>query len=213
MAPGLQGTPIWDEPGAYLIHASNLTRAARRYDDGRLARAIRQGVRHDGRALWGMPSEMFSRMNDDEVSSVIAYIRSLPPAGRETPPPKWELAGRLRVLKGEFKPEPAYVAEARSKPPLDAGPATAAGRHIAASVCSECHGPDLSGGGDTPDLMIAAAYDPADFRRLMRTGKAAGGRELRMMSGVSRDRFSRFTDAEIEALHAYLRARAAWKGG
>ena len=134
-------------------------------------------------------------------------------AGPETPQPKWALAGRLQVLKGEFKPEPAYVDEASAKPPLDAGPATAAGRHIAASTCSECHGADLSGGGDTPDLMMAAAYDLPDFRHLMRTGKAAGGRELRMMSGVARSRFSRFTDAEIDALHAYLKARAERKAG
>ena len=210
----LHGRRMWDEPGAYLIQSSNLTRASRRYSDEQLAQAIRQGVRHDGRALWGMPSEMFSRMNDEETAAVIAYIRSRPADGPERPAPRWWLPGRLQVIRGQFKPEPAYVAEARTKLPLAAGPDHAAGRHIAASVCSECHGPDLAGDGKgTPDLAIAAAYDPADFHRLMRTGKAAGDRELRMMSGVARDRFSRFTDAEVEALHAYLKARAALKSG
>ena len=59
----------------------------------------------------------------------------------------------------------------------------------------------------TPDLMVAAAYDPEDFDRFMRTGKAAGNRELPMMSGVARDRFALFTSQENAALHEYLKAR------
>jgi hypothetical protein len=56
--------------------------------------------------------------------------------------------------------------------------------------------------------MIAASYDPADFERLLRTGKAAGNRELRLMSASSRIRFATLSDAEIAALHGYLKARA-----
>ena len=42
----------------------------------------------------------------------------------------------------------------------------------------------------------------------MRSGRGAGGRDLGLMSEVSRNDFSHFTDQEIEALHAYLKARA-----
>jgi len=38
----------------------------------------------------------------------------------------------------------------------------------------------------------------------MLTGMARGGRELRMMSGVARWRFSHFRPDEVGALHAYL---------
>jgi hypothetical protein len=39
----------------------------------------------------------------------------------------------------------------------------------------------------------------------MKTGKALGDRELRMMSAVARSRFAAFTEAEVGALHAYLK--------
>ena len=61
----------------------------------------------------------------------------------------------------------------------------------------------------TPDLVIAAAYDRADFHTLMRSGKAAGGRELGLMSQTARANFSAFTDAEIDAIYDYLVARSA----
>ena len=42
----------------------------------------------------------------------------------------------------------------------------------------------------------------------MRTGKAAGNREIGLMSTVARGRFSQLTDAEVAAVHGYLRALA-----
>ncbi|HEY3778953.1 MAG TPA: hypothetical protein VGL35_12940 [Rhizomicrobium sp.] len=41
----------------------------------------------------------------------------------------------------------------------------------------------------------------------MRTGKAAGNRELRLMSVEARLRFSHFTDDEVNDLYSYLAAR------
>jgi hypothetical protein len=42
----------------------------------------------------------------------------------------------------------------------------------------------------------------------MRTGKAAGNREVGLMSKVARDDFSHLNDAELRSIHAYLKARA-----
>jgi mono/diheme cytochrome c family protein len=110
---------------------------------------------------------------------------------------------------GKFRSEPLVIA-AHENPRLpDLGPEHRLGREVA-RACVECHGPQLQGGGpaQAPDLMIAASYDPADLERLLRTGKAAGDRELRLMSASSRIRFAALTDAEIVALHGYLKARA-----
>jgi cytochrome c553 len=79
----------------------------------------------------------------------------------------------------------------------------------ASDACTECHGLDLTGGEKAPDLRVAASYSAEAFTRLLRTGKAAGDRELELMSGVARRRFSHFNDAEIQALQTYLLARAA----
>jgi hypothetical protein len=43
---------------------------------------------------------------------------------------------------------------------------------------------------------------------LLRTGKAAGGREVGLMSQEARHRLYALDDAEVAAIHAYLTARA-----
>jgi mono/diheme cytochrome c family protein len=129
------------------------------------------------------------------------------------PPIEWRAVGRVALLVGELEPAPVLVAKARIKRPPDAGEHPS-GRHTALIGCSECHGPDLGGlpgpfgAPGTPDLAIAAAYDVAAFRRLMRTGVARGDRQLGLMSAVARSRFSQLTDDEVDELHAYLKARA-----
>jgi hypothetical protein len=61
--------------------------------------------------------------------------------------------------------------------------------------------------GDTPDLTLVAAYEYDDFQTFMRTGRAVGSRQLRLMSTTARARFSHMSDAEIRALYDYLAAR------
>ena len=56
--------------------------------------------------------------------------------------------------------------------------------------------------------MVAKAYTPETFARLMRTGIAADGHDTAtLMSGVARWRFSSMTDEEIAALKLYLDSR------
>lgn len=205
----LQGGYVWDEPGVATVHASNLTRSIWAYDDAELVRAVRGGVRHDGRALWAMPSESWVEATDAEMADLLAFLRSHQPAGEPKPSPVMTLRGRWQLLTGELRLSPAYVADARTAPAVDLGADYAAGRHLALTVCSECHGSSLEGhDGFTPDLTLAASYDLAGFARLMRTGQPIDDRDLGLMTAASRERFSHLTDAEIGALHAYLVARA-----
>ena len=74
-------------------------------------------------------------------------------------------------------------------PALDLGAQFARGRQIAMAACGECHTTALAGEvppqpHHPPDLSIVASYERADFLKFMHTGKAAGNRELRMMSDV-----------------------------
>lgn len=215
----LRGQVYNSDPALVRNYAPNLTRVAARYTDGQVAQAIRQGVRPiDRRALWGMPSAAFTTVSDAELADVLAFVRSKPAGGDAGPSDRPGLRARLAILRGRSgdwvrgeRSAPDLVAAARTQRPADLGPAYAQGRHIAATVCSECHGSDLRGdrreGG--PDLTVAGAYDPDQFRRLLRTGASIDGRDLGIMSETTRKDFQVFTDAEIAALHAYLRARAA----
>ncbi len=206
----LQGKVYNPSPRLVRNYAPNLTLAAARYSDEQLAQAIRQGVRpSDGRALWGMPAQTLMHLTAEELSTVLAFIRAHPPAGVPRPPQSAGLRARLEVLRGALD-EPRRVARARATPAMDLGPELAAGRHIARTVCSECHGSDLAGdpreGG--PDLRVVGAYDAEAFDTLMRTGVPPGGRHLGIMTLVARSDFKVFTQAEVEALYAYLSARA-----
>jgi mono/diheme cytochrome c family protein len=50
------------------------------WTDDQLARAIREGIDHDGRALFPMmPYEDFRHISDEDVASIVVYLRSLPP--------------------------------------------------------------------------------------------------------------------------------------
>lgn len=210
---GLRGRRVFDIPGVAAIHAPNLTLLADSLSDQQFAQALRQGVAPDGRGLRVMPSHLFSRLSDDEVAEMIAYVRSMPKGGVPTPPDEIRFQGRLGLLLGEFELEPDVIPRYLGKMPVDLGAEHAAARHLAATVCAECHGPDL--GGDvieddvkTPDLAIVGAYDLAAFTRLMRTGVGITGRDLGVMASKAREDLKLLTDDEIAGLHAYLRARA-----
>ena len=210
---GLRGRMMFDGGPFAKVWAPNLTELAGRVNDQQLAQGIRQGIGHDGRALFVMPSPMYSHLSDQEVAAMIAWIRSLPRTGDRVSPIQWGPVGRAVLALGRFAPVNERVEQFRLRQPFDTGAQHAAGRRIATIVCTECHGSDLSGGQPTPDeaapgLSIAGAYDLAQLRRLLRTGVPPSGRDLGLMSEIARNDTRHLNDAEIDALFGYLQARA-----
>jgi cytochrome c553 len=204
----MAGRRFHDEPALARISGANLTLAAAHQSDADLARAIRTGVAADGRGLWVMPSAAFSRLTDAETADLIAHLRTFKPHGEPSGGIQMGPVGRLGVVLSKFSAEPQKLRDGVHDP-LDLGPVLAQGRSMT-RACAECHGVDLKGeeAAHAPDLAIAASYPLADFKRLMRTGVAAGDRKLPLMSQTAVSRFSGWSDEEIAALHAYLKARA-----
>ncbi len=184
---GLRGRMMFESQPFATVWAPNLAELAARASDQQLAQGIRQGIGHDGRALFVMPSPMYSRLSDQETAALIAYLRAVPRAGERVPPIQWGPIGRYVLAKGGLPSALDRVEEFRVSQPYDTGAGEAAGRRLAAIACSECHGADLSGGQPTPDasapdLASAGAYDLAQFRTLMRTGRPPDGRDLGLMA-------------------------------
>jgi mono/diheme cytochrome c family protein len=209
----MHGSLFIDDPHLAKLYAPNVTLIAAKAGDQQLAAAIRQGIGTDGRALAIMPSAQFSRLTDAELAALIAAVRTLPQGGKPTPARQIGAMGRLGVATGKFRTQPQMMAAYAQQWPADFGPKFAKGRHLAATVCSECHGPALDGaevkpGLKSPNLEIVGAYDLAAFTRLLRTGIPAGGKKLELMDEVARENFSHMTDEEIAELHAYLVERA-----
>jgi cytochrome c553 len=204
--PNLQGTFIPD----FGMSSRNLTRLAARFSDADFDRAIRKGLRPDGTSVAeSMPSDSFQYMPDSDAVAIVSYIRSLKQSGADIPEPSFGFKDRWDFLRGPKKTTRDWFP--LQTPALDLGPRYARARQMAMTACGECHGTSLQGqsGGPLPppNLSIVASYDRADFVKFMHTGKAAGNRELPMMSQVARVRISRLTDAEIDALYDYLAAR------
>ena len=210
---GLRGKLFFDKPKIAQLYAPNLTLIAAKATDQQLAQGIRQGIGHDGRSLFVMPSAQYARLTHGEVAALISAIRVQPKGGEQTPPISIGPLGRVGLVTGKFKTQPVAVEQYAQSMPADLGPQFARGRHLAMTNCAECHGPSFGGaepepGLKTPDLSIVGAYDLPAFTRLMRTGIPASGKKLELMDDVSKNDFRHYNDEEIAAIHAYLVERA-----
>ena len=85
-------------PGS--VHAPNITpdpeTGAGNWSDDQLARAIREGIGHDGRALFPfMPYLGLRALSDEDLASIIVYLRSLPPVRQSRPTTDADLPGEI----------------------------------------------------------------------------------------------------------------------
>src|SRR5262245_2465299 len=101
--PLVGGTEHFVE-GLGTIVAPNLTPGGplKDWTDSEIIRAIREGVDRHGRALMIMPAENFRYMSDDDVQSVVAYLRAQPAVARRTPDKQMGLLGTALVGAGVF---------------------------------------------------------------------------------------------------------------
>lgn len=205
----------WSDPDYGSLWAANLTRSAARWSDAELTQMIVAGQRPD-RALMEMPSHLFTGLHPDDLAALVAYLKSLEPAGPTYPEPTIGPMLAKEIAAGTYRNSAQQVADYAGKGPPDLGPQHALGRQILSATCAECHGGDLRGkpapapdAVARPDLRIVASYSPEDFTTLLRTGKAAGNREVGLMSTVARRRYANLTDDEVAAIRAYLTELAA----
>jgi mono/diheme cytochrome c family protein len=226
--PGLKGAG-WDVPSAEnhmpgRVFAPNLTpdpeTGLGAVPDDAIARAIREGVGHDGRALFMMPWPAFRNFSDEEVASVVAYLRSLPPVKKKRDLTEIQIPARW-FMKGMPKPLETPVAEADVSDPVKRG------KHLVEiGLCQDCHTPvnerheplpgmAFAGGQEfvidgtkyrsaniTPHPSGLAHYDEALFIRTMRTGNIGGRRLAPIMPWRE---VGNLTDEDLKAVWAFLK--------
>jgi mono/diheme cytochrome c family protein len=178
-------------------------------------RAIRHGVRRDGAPLRVMPANEFTGMADDELESIVGYIRSLPAVSAPTTPTRVGPVIRALFVAHQVDLLPAELIE-HPKPHLahvDAEPTPKYGEYVAAG-CKGCHGPGMSGGkipGAPPDWKAAANLTPTgighysedDFIRILRTGTRPDGSKVDSLMPYRLTK--EMTDVELKAVFAYLK--------
>lgn len=206
------------------LHGPNLTSGqGSRAPDLTVAdwdRIVRHGILPDGRPAV-MPSEDFLRMSDQELSDIIAYIRSLPSVDNEVPPVRFGPLGKVLVATGQIIPSADHVEDHDAPHGAEPPPAEVSlefGRHLA-GVCVGCHRPDFTGGpiaGGDPSWVPAANLTPhaeglagwsfADFERAMRDGIRPDETELAPPMTLAMPFAQQMTDVEMEALWLYLQS-------
>src|SRR3954462_13993590 len=137
-----QGGMIFDKnigfPG--VVAAQNITSDAEfglgNWTDGEIIRAVREGVDRKGEALFPMrPYEHFRSMSDDDVKSVVVYLRTLKPIHSGVPAKHIDFPVNLMI---KFAPKP--VAGAVTTP--DPHDSVAYGKYLTTiGGCYECHTP------------------------------------------------------------------------
>ncbi len=225
---GLEGAGrTWADEGMPWLTAPNLTpdpeTGAGRWTDDMLARAIREGIGHDGRALFPvMPYGQFAAMSDEDVASVVVYLRTLPPV--RNPLPKTVIPFPPGPLINSVpKPITEPVPEPDRSTPERAGAYL-----VRMAVCAECHTPaddrgnrlaglDFAGGFSLPDSVAGHTvtsvnitpdpsgipyYDEGLFIQAMRTGRVVARELDDMMPWAA---YRHLTDDDLKAMFAYLK--------
>jgi len=191
------------------------------WTDDMLARAIREGIGHDGRALFPlMPYQNYRYMSDEDLASVITYIRSLTPV-HNTPTPSEIPFPVNRFINAVPEPLTTPV------PEPDRTNQVAYGEYLSRiGVCRDCHntmdpqgqavpGMEFAGGtaiASPRGLVFSANLTPAPsgipyytedlFLELMHTGSV---RSRKVSDIMPWSIFGHQTDDDLKAIFAYLK--------
>ncbi len=214
---------IFEEDGMGWLVAPNITpdpeTGAGNWTNEQLARAIREGIGHDGRRLFPMmPYMNFKNLSDEDLASVIVYLRSIEPVRNSVP--KTMIP---EVMKGILPPPEPITA---SVPAPDMSNPVERGKYLVTlGNCVSCHTPmtpeglpitqlafagglrfkgpwgDVTSANITPDASGISYYDEALFINVMRTGHV-GARKLNSL--MPWGYYRKMSDEDLKAIYAYL---------
>lgn len=204
----LQGTDLADKPEDGAMFAPNITLVLGKYSDAELDKLIRHGVPRDGHRFWFMPVESFQFLGAADFDALVAYLRTIKPAGKPLPPFRFNKPEIKDVEQGNMGDAQVQIRKYRDNQPVDLGPQHAWGRYLVQTTCTACHNNALQGWPNfTPDLDIAGTYSKAELTKLLTDGTSKTGKDVGM-SRVARRQFSQLTPREREAIVDYVLARA-----
>jgi len=207
------------------VYAPNITpdpeTGGGNWTDDQLARAIREGIGYDGRALFPfMPYPDLRALSDEDMASIIVYSRSLPPVRKQRP--RTELIFPVKYLiRSAPEPLDAPVPEPDLSTPEKRGKYL-----VTIAGCTDCHTPQdahgqplpaLAFGGGlildgpwgrvastniTPDSSGIPYYDQAMFTEAIRTGYVKARKLSQIMPWHT---YRGMTDEDIAAVFAYIK--------
>jgi mono/diheme cytochrome c family protein len=230
----LVGGVLFDIPPGQF-YTRNLTSDAEtglgNVPDKAIARALRFGVGHDGRAL--LPFMEMQGLADDDLRAVVSYLRTQPAVRNPVPPHHYNLLGK--IVRATVVSKPVGPS---STPPAQAprGASVETGRYLVESValCWSCHtersqmtgaltGPRFGGTtGFKESDDHTRTWSPPNITSDRETGRlgkmsedqfVARFRQGRLIPGspMPWQAFSRMNEEDLRAIYRYLRSVPAVK--
>jgi mono/diheme cytochrome c family protein len=193
--------------------------------DRAIARALRYGVGHDGRAL--LPFMEMQGLSDDDLQAVVSYLRTQPPVRNPVPAHQYTLLGKVVKATALAKPVgPAATPLVRAP----RGASVETGRYLVESValCWACHtqrsqatgaltGPRFGGStGFTESDDPRRSWSPPNITSDGETGRlgrltedqfVARFRQGRVIPGspMPWQAFSRLAEDDLRSIYRYLK--------
>ncbi len=221
----LAGAFVIEEPG-FRAYAPNITPDVETgigsWTDEQIIRAIREGVRPDGRVLgppMGFP--FYRGISDRDIRAIVAYLRNVPPVRNEVPRSTYRIP-----LPPNWGDPVVSVPEPNKDDPVEYG------RYLTHNLghCTDCHTPLVEGqhdfsrigaGGNVfpmpfgyewsalaanitqhPELGIGSWTDD-EIKRAITEGISRDGRQL--LPFMAFQFYKNITDEDLDAIVAYLR--------
>ncbi len=225
----LSGGVVFDVPPG-KFYPRNITPDAEtglgNVGDSAIARALRYGVGHDGRAL--LPFMEMQGLSDDDLVAVVSYLRTQAPVHHVVPPHYFNVLGK--IVKATAMSHPAGPS---SPPPAVAprGASVETGHYLVESVslCWSCHternmmtgaltGPRFGGTKGFPDDGDPSrTWSPPNITTDPKTGRlgalsedqfVARFRQGRLVPGspMPWQAFSRLSDDDLRSIYRYLKS-------
>jgi mono/diheme cytochrome c family protein len=220
------GGLMLDDPAIGVLRGPNLTGGKgglpADYSMADWDRIVRHGIKRDGTPAV-MPSQDFFMMSDQELSDIVAYIRSRPNVDAEVPAPSFGPVGKVLLALGKFPLSADMLPDhqrAHERVAPRAADTAEFGAHLAAT-CTGCHRDNLAGGpmpfgppswpaaaNLTRDESGLGSWTFEEFERALTQGVSRDGRALREPMTHVLPGTRAMTSLERKALWTYLRSLA-----
>jgi mono/diheme cytochrome c family protein len=218
----LSGINNWFEGGPLgTIDSANLTSGeggvGQTYTDEDFVRAIRHGIDPEGKPTFMTAVVSTAYLSDEDLASVIAYVKSVPPVDHVTYGKQFTPLAKILFAAGMLPSFPAEVVshETHVTAPVPSVTAEYGSYLVDTHDCHICHGQNMNGGKFpdptikiiTPNLTQGGelgVWTEADFVNTLKTGVTPHGHQL--SDNMPWKEFSHMTDDELKAIWMYLQS-------
>jgi mono/diheme cytochrome c family protein len=221
--PDLSGIENWFDGGPMgTIDSANLTTGEGGLGDDfsteDFVRAIRHGIDQEGKPNFMIAVGSTSYLSDEDLASIIAYVRTVPPVDHVLAGKKFTPLAKILLAAGILPNVPVeeVTHEVHVSAPARGATIEYGEYMVNINDCRICHGPNLNG-GPFPDPTITlispnltpggelAFWTEDDFINTIRTGVKPSGHGLNPKL-MPWEEYRNLHDYELQAIWLYLQS-------